>query len=367
MYNASAAVYRGPVSATGGSTMRAAVLTRYNEPLDLQDIPDPYCVEDGVVLRVLACGICRSDWHAWTGADPDVVLPHVPGHEFCGEVVATGAGVSRWRVGDRVIAPFILACGQCAACAAGNQTTCPDQVVPGFTQAGAFAELISVPHADHNLTALPESISPAIAAGLGCRVTTAWHALTGRASLRAGEWLAIFGGGGVGISALILGRALGARVIVVDIEEDKLAFARSLGADAVVNARQVDSAAAVRDLTEGGADVALEALGVEATTIPALSSLAKLGRMVQVGMPAGDHATMQIPMDAVYSGQLAIFGTRGMPAHRYPSLLGLIEAGRVDVTPLVTRQVPLSGVNPELEAFNGSAPPGVAVITDFSR
>jgi D-arabinose 1-dehydrogenase-like Zn-dependent alcohol dehydrogenase len=346
--------------------MRAAVLTEFNASLEIQELPDPDCPQDGVLLRVLACGVCRSDWHAWNGSDP-VPLPHVPGHEYCGEVIAVGSQVRRWKVGDRVIAPFILACGQCPDCAAGHQTICADQAIPGFTQAGSFAEKIAVPHADHNLTGLPEGMDPAHAAALGCRATTAWHALTGRAALAAGEWLAVFGGGGVGTSALILGRALGARVIVVDVVQEKLDFARALGADAVIDASREDPVAAVRRLTGGGADVALEALGVPATTVPALKSLRKLGRMVQVGMPAGEHVTMPIPMDAVYSGQLALFGTRGMPAWRYPSLLALISSGRVVLTPLVTRRIALSEASRELAAFNGPTPPGVAVITDFSR
>lgn len=346
--------------------MRAAVLTEFNASLEIQELPDPDCPQDGVLLRVLACGVCRSDWHAWNGSDP-VPLPHIPGHEYCGEVIAVGSQVRRWKVGDRVIAPFILACGQCPDCAAGHQTICADQAIPGFTQAGSFAEKIAVPHADHNLTGLPEGMDPAHAAALGCRATTAWHALTGRAALAAGEWLAVFGGGGVGTSALILGRALGARVIVVDVVQEKLDFARALGADAVIDASREDPVAAVRRLTGGGADVALEALGVPATTVPALKSLRKLGRMVQVGMPAGEHVTMPIPMDAVYSGQLALFGTRGMPAWRYPSLLALISSGRVDLTPLVTRRIALSEASRELAAFNGPTPPGVAVITDFSR
>ncbi|UYV39301.1 zinc-dependent alcohol dehydrogenase family protein [Rhodobacteraceae bacterium D3-12] len=346
--------------------MRAARITDWRAPLEIVEVPSPVAGEGAVVLKVLACGVCRSDWHAWVGADPDVSLPHVPGHEFCGEVISVGAGVTRWQVGDRVIAPFILGCGQCSDCAAGNQTICADQAVPGFTIPGAFAEEIAVPFADHNLTALPDGIAPALAAGLGCRVTTAWHALTGRAALRAGEWLAVFGGGGVGISALMLGRALGARVVVVDVVDEKLRFARELGADAVVNAATCDAAAAVREVTGGGADLALEALGIEATVVAAMTSLKKLGRMVMVGMPAGEHVRMQLPMDAVYSGQLAFFGTRGMPAWRYPSLLSLIEGGQVDLSPLVTRRISLSQASAELAAFDGPAPPGVAVITDFA-
>ena len=346
--------------------MRAAVLDRFRSPLRIGDVAEPECPADGVVLRVLACGVCRSDHHAWSGADPDVALPHIPGHEFCGEIVAAGPDVATWSVGDRVIAPFILACGRCPMCEAGLQTGCPDQIVPGFTVPGAFAEQVAVARADVNLAALPDSMDPVHAAALGCRVTTAWHALTGRAALAEGEWLAVFGGGGIGVSALILGRALGARVVVVDVVDDKLRFATDLGADAVVNAADTDPAAAVRDLTDGGAHVAVDALGVPATQTPALRSLRTFGRMVQVGMPVGDHATMPVPMDAVYSGQLAIFGTRGMPAHRYPSLLSLIAEGRVDITPLVTRRIGLSGVTTELEAFDGPTEPGVAVVDDFT-
>ena len=346
--------------------MRAALLTSYRAPLDIVAQPDPVCPADGVVLETLACGVCRSDWHAWTGTDPDITLPHIPGHEFCGTVVETGTEVSRWRIGDRVIAPFILACGACPACQSGHQTTCATQIVPGFTHPGAFASAIAVPRADVNLTALPDGMDPALAASLGCRVTTAWHALTGRAGLQAGEWLAVWGTGGIGLSAMLLARALGARVVVVDVVAEKLDFARSLGADAAINASDADAIAQIHALTKGGAHVAIEALGIAETTRNALLCLRKLGRMVQVGMPAGSHCNMSLPMDAVYSGQLALFGTRGMPAHRYPSLLSLIDAGAVDLSPLIARRIALSDVNRELATFDTPAPPGVAVITDFS-
>lgn len=345
--------------------MRAAVLTGFRDTLTVTTTADPDCPADGVVIKVLASGICRSDWHCWVGADPDVQLPHIPGHEYCGEIVAIGSDVRNWSVGDRVIAPFILACGRCSDCAAGHQTICATQVLPGFTVNGSFAEFVAAPHADANLSRLPDNLDPAVAAALGCRVTTAWHALTGRAALKAGEWLAVFGGGGIGLSAMLLGRALGARVAVVDVVPEKLEYAKSLGADAVFDARSGDVPAAIKDVTNGGADIALEALGIEDTTRAALGSLRKLGRMVQVGMPTGRHATMEIPMDQVYSGQLALFGTRGMPSWRYPSLLAMISSGNVDFAPLVTRRVALSDVTKELAAFDGPAAPGVAVITEF--
>ncbi|MCP3971231.1 MAG: zinc-dependent alcohol dehydrogenase family protein [Rhodobacteraceae bacterium] len=347
--------------------MRAAVLKKYREPLEITEVPEPDCPADGVILKVLACGVCRSDWHAWSGADPDVSLPHIPGHEFCGVVAQAGPDVTQWQTGDRVIAPFILACGQCPDCQAGHQTICATQVVPGFTVPGAFAERIAVPWADVNLTRLPARMDPALAAALGCRVTTAWHALTGRAALQPGEWLAVWGTGGVGLSAMLLGRALGARVVVVDNVAAKLDYAQDLGADAAIDASTGDPVAHVLQVTGGGAHVAVEALGTSTTTCNAMLSLRKLGRMVQIGMPAGDHTEMTLPMDAVYSGQLALYGTRGMPAHRYPSLLSLIEAGQVDLNPLIARRVSLSDVSAELAAFDGPAPPGVAVITDFKH
>jgi alcohol dehydrogenase len=214
--------------------------------------------------------------------------------------------------------------------------------VPGFTCDGAFAELITVAHADTNLTCLPKNLPADVAAALGCRVTTAWQALVGRAMIRPREWLAVFGTGGVGLATLLLGRALGARVVAVDIAQDKLDYARKLGADAVLNATQVDAPQAVHEITRGGAHVAIEALGIQATTEAAMRSLRKLGRMVQIGMPAGDHARMTLPMDLLYSGQLSMHGTRGMPSWRYPDLLNLIAGGHVDLAPMVTRHVSLS-------------------------
>ncbi|WP_319824100.1 zinc-dependent alcohol dehydrogenase family protein [Thalassovita sp.] len=345
--------------------MRAAVLREYNKDLSLEDVPYPECPEDGVILKVLACGVCRSDWHGWVGEHPRVKPGQIGGHEYCGEVVEAGPR-SRWQIGDRVVAPFILACGSCPSCQSGNQNTCPDQRLPGFVEPGAFAEYVAVPF-DHNLARLPENLSPTVAAGLGCRVTTSWHALTGRAALRAGEWLAVHGTGGIGLSAAILGRAIGARVIVVDVVQEKLDHAMGLGMQAAVNARDGDVGARIKEITGGGAHVSVEALGIEATVNGSLECLRPLGRHVQVGMPIGHTAQMNVNMSAVYQGNLALYGTRGMPSWRYPSLLELITEGQVDMSPLIAREIPLSQTGAELAAFNGPTPPGVAVITDFQN
>ncbi len=343
--------------------MRAAVVRTFNEDLSIETVPDPECPDNGVVLKVEACGICRSDFHGWVGEHPRVTNGSILGHEYCGTVLEAGPQAT-YTAGDRLIAPFILACGSCPACHTGVSNTCANQIVPGFGTPGAYAEYVAVPF-DHNLVRLPSTMTPSLAAGLGCRVTTAWHALTDRTDVRAGEWVAVHGTGGIGLATLLLAKMLGARVVVVDVVEDKLNHAKELGADAAVNAAQTDAAEAIRDLTGGGANVSVEALGIAATTNASVECLATLGRHVHVGMPAGD-GRMDINMRAIYSKQLAFFGTRGMPSWKYPSLLGMIERGQVDISPMVSREVSLSAASAELRAMHGPTPPGTAVITDFA-
>ena len=344
--------------------MRAAVVRDFNEDLSIETVEDPACPNNGVVLEVAACGVCRSDYHGWIGGHPKVINGSILGHEYCGVVVAAGPQ-AKHVIGDKLIAPFILGCGDCPACQTGASNTCESAIVPGFGAPGAYAEFVAVPF-DHNLVHLPETMAPALAAGLGCRVTTAWHALTDRANVRAGEWVAVHGTGGIGLSALLLAKMLGAQVVVVDVVEEKLIHAKRLGADAAVNAATTDVASAIRDITGGGAQVSIGALGIEATTNASVECLATLGRHVHVGMPAGD-GMMQVNMRAVYSKQLAFFGTRGMPSWKYPSLLAMIERGEVDLNPMLDREVSLSGASGELRAMRGPTPPGTAVITDFGR
>lgn len=342
--------------------MHAAVVREFNADLSIETVPDPDCPETGVILEVAACGVCRSDFHGWVGTHPKVTNGSILGHEYCGTVVAAGVQ-ARHKVGDRLIAPFILACGQCSACDTGVSNTCENAIVPGFGAPGAYAEYVAVPY-DHNLVHLPDTMTPALAAGLGCRVTTAWHALTDRAAVQAGEWVAVHGTGGIGLSTLLLAKTLGARVVVVDIVAEKLTHAKEHGADATVNAAETDAAAAIREITGGGAQVSIEALGIATTTNASVECLATLGRHVQVGMPAGS-GFMDINMRAIYAKQLSFFGTRGMPSWKYPRLLDMIARGAVDISPMVAREIPLSGASAELRAMHGPTPPGTAVITNF--
>ncbi|MEO1343801.1 MAG: zinc-binding dehydrogenase [Pseudomonadota bacterium] len=240
---------------------------------------------------------------------------------------------------------------------------CEHSITPGFGSSGAYAEYIAAPYG-HNLVTLPDTMSPALAAGLGCRVTTAWHALTGRAAVKAGEWVAVRGTGGIGLATLLLAKAIGARVVVVDVVEEKLEHAKQLGADTAVDASAVDAADAIRDITGGGANVSIEALGIAQMTNASVECLATLGRNDHVGMPSGD-GMMTINMRAIYSKQLSFFGTRGMPSWTYPSLLGMIARKEVDLNPMVAREVALSQASHELRAMTGPTSPGTALITDF--
>jgi alcohol dehydrogenase len=347
--------------------MRAAVIEAFSTPLTLRDVPEPECPVDGAIIGVRACGVCRSDWHAWTGADPDVSLPHVPGHEFAGVVEEVGRDCRHFKRGDRVTAPFILACGQCADCIGGDPTVCNNQHVVGFSSWGAFAERIAVRRADFNLVHLPESLGFAAAAGMGCRVTTSFRAVVDRAHLQPGEWLAVHGAGGVGLAAVSIGAALGAQVLAIDVNEDALSLARGLGASGTLNVTGVDDVgAAVRAATDGGAHVSLDALGITATFHNSIRGLRKLGRHVQIGMPLGRHAEPTVPLlELVYSRQISIMGTRGIPASRFPALFGMIAAGHLDPARLVTRAIALEEAGAALAAMNGYTGSGITVIDRF--
>jgi len=343
--------------------MKAALMTEFDGPLPLEDVPDPACPRDGAIVAVRACGVCRSDHHAWKGADPDVELPHVMGHEFAGEVLEVGPDCHGFRPGDRVTAPFILGCGACPDCRGGEPTICNHQQVIGFTGWGAFAERLAIGRADFNLVRLPDSVDYTAAAGMGCRVTTAFRAVVDRADLRPGEWMAVHGCGGVGLSAIMIGAAMGARVLAVDLAPPALELARDFGADATLDAGAGHVAEAVREITGGGAHVSIEALGHSATFENSLGGLRKMGRHVQIGMPVGAHATPPLPLlELVYARQLSLHGTRGIGANRFAALFEMIAAGRLDPGRLVTGTIPLSGACAALRAMDSFQTHGVKVI-----
>ncbi|PEG60720.1 zinc-dependent alcohol dehydrogenase family protein [Mycolicibacterium boenickei] len=321
--------------------MRAVVYSEVGVLPTVVEVADPECPDDGVVIEVAATGLCRSDWHAWRGHDP-VGLPIIPGHEFAGTIVAVGDDVSGWQVGDRVTAPFVLGCGRCEFCVAGDAQVCPDQEQPGFTLPGSFAQQVAVPRAQANLVRLPDEVSFASAASLGCRFATSFRALVTHGEVACGQWVAVYGCGGVGLSAVMIAKAFGANVIAVDVSEAALAAVRDLGADEIVNSSEsADIAIEVVARTGGGAHIGVDALGHPDLAAASVSSLRRRGRHIQVGLLLGDAALTAFPMDRVIAQELAILGSHGMPAVDYPAMLDLIASGALDPERLVTRRIGL--------------------------
>ena len=346
--------------------MRAVVVDGVRAVPVVRSVPSPVAPAGGVVVRVAATGLCRSDWHAWAGHD-DVAWPHVPGHELAGVVVALGSGVRRWRVGDRVTVPFVCGCGVCAWCLAGDAQVCPDQQQPGFTHWGSFAEEVALHAADTNLVAVPDSIDLVTAASLGCRFATAYRALAARARVVPGEWVAVVGAGGVGLSAVMIAVALGARVVAVDRNPGALAVAAGLGAHTVLadgggGVDGVDLPARVVEVTGGGAHVALDAVGSESTLRDSVLSLRRRGRHVQVGLLPAVHGLPGVPMDRVIAWELDLLGSHGMAAADYPAMLALIERGLLQPQRLVERVIGLAQAAAELPGFDRAVVAGMTII-----
>jgi propanol-preferring alcohol dehydrogenase len=346
--------------------MKAAVMMAFREPLAVQQMPDPSPGPADAVIRVEACGVCRSDWHLWQG-DWNWVgvrppLPLIPGHEFAGVVEAVGRDVSGFKPGDRVTLPFHLACGHCEHCYSGHSNLCGAGAI-GIGQDGGYGVLALVPHADVNLVRLPDDVDSLAAASLGCRYMTAYHGIVDRAQVRPGEWVVVYGAGGVGLSAVQIAAAAGARVIAVDLSEEKLAMARAEGAEAVVNARSGKPHAEVKEITRGGAHVSVDALGSTQTALPAVLSLRKGGRHLQIGLTGEqDKGMIGMPMDAMVMQELQLVGSFGCPTTSYKGLLDLVATGRLNPKRLVSRTVPVEEAGNVLAAMSNFGTVGFQVI-----
>ncbi|MBZ6076093.1 zinc-dependent alcohol dehydrogenase family protein [Microvirga puerhi] len=346
--------------------MKAVVYEQFSAPPRIQNVPDPSPSAEGVVVKVEATGLCRSDWHGWKGHDPDIVLPHVPGHELAGTIVATGRQVTRWQAGDRVTVPFVAGCGHCRECHSGNQQVCEHQFQPGFTAWGSFAEYVALDHADLNLVALPESLDFATAASLGCRFVTSFRAIVDQGRVKPGEWVAVHGCGGVGLSAIMIATAMGANVIAIDLTKEKLDLARALGAVATVEASAgIDVVAAVREITDGGAHVSIDALGHPVTCFNSIANLRRRGRHVQIGLMLDDHARPAIPMDKVIAHELEIYGSHGMQAFRYDAMMAMIETGKLTPQKLIGKHIGLDEASDALMTMDRFEGTGITVITHF--
>ena len=338
--------------------VRAVLISAFADTPSLVTVADPQPRPDGAVVKVEATGLCRSDWHGWQGHDPDIVLPHVPGHELAGTIAAVGSQVSWWQPGDRVAVPFICACGHCAQCRAGHQQVCTEQLQPGFNYWGSFAEYVAIPFAEVNLVVLPPQVSFDTAAALGCRFATSYRAVVSVAAVRPGEWLAVFGCGGVGLSAVMIAAAAGARVIAVDPQPAARELAGRHGAEQLLPVAP-DIADQIVELTGGGADVTIDAIGAESVVQACLRSLRPRGRHVQIGLLP---EPVRLDLSMLAFRELSWLGSHGIAAHDMPRLLELVGSGALRPDQLITSRIPLTGVGQALADMTTSNSPGITMI-----
>jgi alcohol dehydrogenase len=347
--------------------MKAVIFEQFGGPLTISQVADPVVADDGVVIKVEASGICRSDWHGWLGHDPDITsLPHVLGHELAGTVEEAGKSVARWKRGDRVTVPFVCACGTCPECLSGNHQVCDHQFQPGFTGWGSFAQYVAIRYADVNLVRLPEEMDFVTAASLGCRFATSYRAVVAQGQVSPGQWVAVHGCGGVGLSAIMIAQALGAQVVAVDIDTKVLNLAKRLGAAVTINAKdRTDVAGAIRDVTGRGVHVSIDALGSVTTCSNSILCLRKRGRHVQVGLLAGEDYLPRIPMHRVIANELQVYGSHGMQASRYGEMLAMIVSGKLNPRAMIGKTVPLEDAPNELAKMGQFGSVGITVIDRF--
>jgi D-arabinose 1-dehydrogenase-like Zn-dependent alcohol dehydrogenase len=351
--------------------MRAARITDFGAPLEVGDVPDPTPGPTDVVIKIEAAGICRSDWHAWNG-DWDWVglspaLPVTPGHEIGGVIEEVGRDVRSLRPGDRVTVPFHEGCGHCVWCRQGRTNLCDNLEFIGFTHDGGYAEYAVAYNADYNVIKLPDNVDSMTAAAIGCRYMTAFHAVMHQGGTRPGDWVAVHGAGGVGLSAIQIASSIGANVIAIDIDDAKLAKAEQEGAVGTVDGRGDDVPGAIRELSQGGVRVSIVALGRKQMVLNSIHALVKGGRHVQVGLTSQEEQGMvALPIDLMIEHELEFKGSMGNPHMYYPNLLSLVERGRVNPRSLITAEVGLEQATDVLHAMTGFNTVGFTVINRFA-
>ncbi|GEN46168.1 zinc-binding dehydrogenase [Alkalibacillus haloalkaliphilus] len=330
----------------------------------VKDVPDPQIDSKGIVVKNMANGVCRSDWHMWVG-DIDFVQPII-GHEFAGVVEEVGSEVKNFKKGDRVIVPFSGSDGTCPYCLKGDTHLCDSFLVPGVAYEGGYGEYVGVPNGDRNVVHIPESVSFKDAAAMGCRFMTSYHGVIDQAQVLPGERVVVYGCGGVGLSAIHIANSMGAEVIGVDINDNNLNLAKQMGAHHIINSINNDPVEAVQEITRGGADVSIDALGIAQTCLNGINSLKKGGRHLQIGVTTQKEAGyISLPIDDMVMAEKSFITTLGMPGHRFEPMLNMVGQGNLNPGQMVTDEISLSEVERVFNDMSDYKTNGTIVVTKF--
>jgi D-arabinose 1-dehydrogenase-like Zn-dependent alcohol dehydrogenase len=344
--------------------MKALVMEEVGKPMTVKNWPEPKCPSDGAVVRVEASGICRSDWHVWQGdwswVGFQMPTPMILGHEFAGVVEEVGKDVKTLKPGTRVVVPLSQGCGVCEDCRTGHSNQCFGAGAGGYARYGLLS------HADFNSVPLPDKVDFVEASSMGCRYVTAFHGILDQGRVKADESVVVYGCGGVGLSAVQIASSIGARVIAVDLDDRKLDLAKKVGAADVVNGKKTDPVKAVMDLTHGGANVSIDALGIATTCRNAVMSLGKRGRHVQIGLTTQkEKGEVALPIDQIVFKEIQFTGSLALQSFRYPAMLSMVERGRLEPKKLITETIPLEKAFGVIEQMSNFENVGISVINQF--
>ncbi|MEJ2343437.1 MAG: zinc-binding dehydrogenase [Gemmatimonadales bacterium] len=321
--------------------MRAAVFHGAESGLSIEEVPTPSPVPGEALVRVAGCGMCHTDLHYLDHGVPTFKPPPIIlGHEAAGTVAAVGEGVTDWSEGDRVLIPAVLSCGRCRFCRMGRENLCERLEMLGNHIDGAYAEYVAVNASE--LVAVPEEIPLDKASVIADAVSTPYHAVKHRGRVRTGDTVAVVGCGGVGLNIVQCAAAAGGRVIAIDLNEERLEIARTLGAEETINPEGVERLDKhVRKLTGGGVDVAFEAIGQPATVEMAFSLLRKGARLCVIGF---SHEPATIPVGKLMFFELEMVGSLGCGGGDYPEIVELVRQGKLQLDPVVSGTIPLEEI-----------------------
>ena len=323
--------------------MRAALFHGPGKPLTVEEVETPKVSPGEALVKVAACGVCATDLHYLHGTPTFKKPPLILGHEVSGCIETVAPDVTGYRPGEPVLVPAVLSCGECLNCRRGRDNLCERMVMPGNHADGGFAEFIKVPA--RNLVRLPEGLPLQESAVISDAVSTPFHAVRNRGRVQGGDRVAIFGCGGVGINAVQIAAALGATVLAVDIDPKKLAQARELGASEAFNPKEGDVPKAIRKLTKGGVDVAFEIVGKPQVLDQAFGSVRAGGTLVTVGY---SEETWNFAVHRVMFREMSVIGSLGCCSADYPTILGMVQSGKIRLGPVVGDRFPLEKINEAL-------------------